>query len=226
MEFYWRLMIYVIFVTMVLMCTAGVMFDFHPMMQSRNFSTHERYCHDLGYDGLAIISTPEAYHYALKLTEYVRTVLSKGFYLGGRYRPEAGLVMWDDDTVPRSDSPFSPYPPKIKSHLPYTRMRDTGKIVMATDYAKRSGMCGNHNNYPTESRGTTMRGKLQTIERTILSGSQVFSYLECALLCGMVLDCRVAELNTDLLTCTIIGEYNSTGYIANPQIVSYIRETF
>ena len=51
--------------------------------------------------------------------------------------------MWDDDTVPRSDSPFSPYPPKIKSHLPYTRLRDTGKIVMATDYAKRSGMCGN-----------------------------------------------------------------------------------
>ncbi|KAK3776039.1 hypothetical protein RRG08_044423 [Elysia crispata] len=80
--------------------------------------------------------------------------------------------------------------------------------------------------YPTQSSGTTVSGELQTTVRTILSVSRMSNYLECAVLCGMVYDCRAAEFNSDLFTCTLIGEYSWTGNKANPQVLIYIRTNF
>ena len=71
-----------------------------------------------------------------------------------------------------------------------------------------------------------MRGELLTTEETIVSVSQVFSYVECAVLCGAVHECRAGEFNSDLLTCTVIGEYQSSGHIPKSEVVTYIRQTF
>ena len=84
--------------------------------------------------------------------------------------------------------------------------------------------CPYDKNYPTESSGTTLRGELQTSVRTVLSVSQVFSYLECAVICGMVHEGRAAEFNSDLLICTVIGMYISRVYKSEAKVLIYFRE--
>ena len=58
---------YAIFMTMVAKITSGAMFDFYVTETSQNFTEQEKNCRDIGYDGLAVISTPEAFVYALQL---------------------------------------------------------------------------------------------------------------------------------------------------------------
>ena len=53
--------------TMVAKITSGAMFDFYVTETSQNFTEQEKNCRDIGYDGLAVISTPEAFVYALQL---------------------------------------------------------------------------------------------------------------------------------------------------------------
>ena len=60
-------MIYGIFTIMVVKFTTGAMFDFHLVETVVNYVKHKSNCRDIGYDGLAVISTPEALVYALKL---------------------------------------------------------------------------------------------------------------------------------------------------------------
>ncbi|KAK3751135.1 hypothetical protein RRG08_039140 [Elysia crispata] len=206
---------------MVAKITSGAMFDFYVTETSQNFTEQEKNCRDIGYDGLAVISTPEAFVYALQL---IRTLARQDIFIGAHYRPEAGITMWDDNTIPRSDTPFvgsTTSPVRIQGRL----TKDIN-LRMGQGHFGKPGLCGNHKNYPTESSGTTLRGELQTSVRTVLSVCQVFSYLECAVICGMVHECRAAEFNSDPLICTVIGEYTSSGHNANPQVVTYIRKTF
>ncbi|KAK3759683.1 hypothetical protein RRG08_033372, partial [Elysia crispata] len=188
----------------------------------RNFTSHESFCKDIGYDGLAVLSSPEAFEYAIKITQNNR----KKTYIGAHYRSEVGTTLWDDGTVPRSDTPFGSPKDDPKFNFGRLEKRDADQIVMILGEVHRGGLCGNHKNYPTESRGTTMRGELLTTEKTVVSVSQVFSYVECAVLCGMVHECRAGEFNSDLLTCTVIGEYQSSGHIPKSEIVTFIRQTF
>ncbi|GFS18920.1 hypothetical protein ElyMa_001533900, partial [Elysia marginata] len=81
-------------------------------------------------------------------------------------------------------------------------------------------------NDATESIGNTVSGELQATSRTDLYVSKVSSYLECAVLCGMTNDCSAAEFNSSLSTCTVIGEYTSTGTVINTHVKTYIRQTF
>ncbi|KAK3760387.1 hypothetical protein RRG08_029417 [Elysia crispata] len=215
------LMIYVISSAIVLNFTVGVMFHFHNIENIRNSTSHESFCKDMGYDGFAVISTPEAFVYAIKITHKNR----RNVFIGAHYQPEAVTTIWDDGTVPRSDTPFGSR--KGNPIFKQGRLqRGENEIVMVMGNFGKTGLCGNHKNYPTESRGTTMRGELLTTEETIVSVSQVFSYVECAVLCGAVHECRAGEFNSDLLTCTVIGEYQSSGHIPKSEVVTYIRQTF
>ncbi|KAK3722108.1 hypothetical protein RRG08_004988 [Elysia crispata] len=226
MKFNCRFMIYAISTALVLTSSAGLMFDIHLIETPRNSTKQERHCKDLGYDGLAVISTPETFLYALKLTEYSRNVLDQGAYIGAHYRPDVGLTMWDDDTIPTTDAPFANRPPKADPTTPYGRLHEGGHIIMADGVRKRYALCGYYKSSASESSGETLDGQLQTTMKTILSVSKVFSYMECAVLCGMVIECRAAELNSDLLTCTVIGDYTSSGYTANAKVKTYVRHNF
>ncbi|KAK3778039.1 hypothetical protein RRG08_009110 [Elysia crispata] len=189
--------------------TDGAMFDFHVTDMLLNCTQQETLCRDIGYDGLAVISSPEAYKYALKLT---RSALKGHIFIGAHYQPESGTTMWDDNTRPRSDTPFSAVGSTSDPGNPYARTNMFKQITMGGGASENVGLCGNR--------------ELQTSVRTVLSVSQVLSYLECAVICGMVHECRAAEFNSDLLTCTVFGEYTSLGDISKPQIVTYQRVTF
>ena len=61
-------MIFFLSASMFVKVTDGAMFDFHVTDMLLNCTQQETLCRDIGYDGLAVISSPEAYIYALKLT--------------------------------------------------------------------------------------------------------------------------------------------------------------
>ncbi|KAK3771812.1 hypothetical protein RRG08_066324 [Elysia crispata] len=212
---------------MVVKTTAGAMFYFHVSMATHNCSTHEEVCRDLGYDGFAVVSAPEAFVYALKFTDYVRNRLDTPLFVGAHFRSVPKVTLWDDGTPLRSDTPFGHYPPRGDSSAACAQITTKNfELSMMGTTKNLPALCGNHKNYPTDSSGTTLSGELQTSVKTVLSVSQVFSYLECAVICGTVHECRAAEFNPDLLTCTVIGKYTSSGHNANPQVVTYIRKTF
>ncbi|GFR81594.1 hypothetical protein ElyMa_005929600 [Elysia marginata] len=197
------------------------MFDFHYISEKNRPLDQEEKCRALGYDGLAILKTPEALKYAISIA-----FIMHGVYIGLQYNPEFGHAVWDDGTIPRSDTPFHGTPPFGDPDKPYGRIIWSSKLALGKPGQRRPAICGNHKNYRMQSMGSLMPGTLQITSKTILSVSRMFSYLECAVLCGITYECRAAEFNSDLLTCTVIGEYTSTGSIANSQVWTYIRQTF
>ena len=52
------------------------LFNFHFVQTMQNLSESEGICQKFGYDGLAIVSSPEAYNYLLKISQFWRFVLS------------------------------------------------------------------------------------------------------------------------------------------------------
>ncbi|GFS03858.1 hypothetical protein ElyMa_006481400 [Elysia marginata] len=134
--------------------------------------------------------------------------------------------MWDDGTSPRSDSPFLDDLVVVGPIYSFGRLDWIGNVKMGAGANNITALCGKHKNYPTESSGRTVSGELVTTSRTILSLSKLSSYLECAVLCGFTSECRAAEFNTDLLTCTLTGAYSSSGTGINPHVLTYVRQTF
>ena len=57
---------------MLLMQGNGELFDFHAISSRQDFHEGESMCQNLGYDGLAIINTPETFAYALTITVALR----------------------------------------------------------------------------------------------------------------------------------------------------------
>ncbi|RUS91939.1 hypothetical protein EGW08_000341 [Elysia chlorotica] len=209
----------------VLRHTAGAMFDFRLTDGRLNFTAQEDKCKSMGYDGLAILSTPEALEYANKMSIYIRTVLGRGLYVGHHFHPDTNEFLWDDGTVMRSDTPIDIY--SINDN--YTRIFITGTFSRGVGLTNPFAICGNHDNPPRQSSasGSIKHGEqLQTTTRTVLSEGTAVSYMECFLLCSMDSHCRFAEFNSDLLTCAVIGEYTSSGTTPNAHVWTFIRQTF
>ena len=51
---------------------AGELFDFHVIQTLQNYTDGETLCQALGYDGLAVVSSPEMYNHALRITKASR----------------------------------------------------------------------------------------------------------------------------------------------------------
>ncbi|KAK3800941.1 hypothetical protein RRG08_017381 [Elysia crispata] len=54
-------------VVLPIVLTAGALFDFQPLRRSYSFKTSELMCQKQGYDGLAVISSPEAYAFTFQM---------------------------------------------------------------------------------------------------------------------------------------------------------------
>ncbi|RUS80777.1 hypothetical protein EGW08_011447 [Elysia chlorotica] len=185
------------------------MFDFLVTDRRHNYTDQEKKCQGLGYDGLAVVSTPEALEYANKISYYTRIVLYKEMYVGNHLHLDTNEFLWDDGTVMTPDTPLDVH----YSHQPCTRLKTTGTFARGGGTGIQYGICGNHDNPPRQSSasGSMKHGEqLQTTARTVLSEGTALSYLECFVLCGMDSHCRLAEFNSDLLTCAVIGEYTSS----------------
>ncbi|RUS82533.1 hypothetical protein EGW08_009705 [Elysia chlorotica] len=132
-----------IFAAMVLGCNDAAMFEFRLIEENHNCTYFRELCQNLGYDGLAILSTPEAYQYAMDISANVRDTLGMHIFIGARYFPEYDATLWDDGTETRSDSPFGRHPPKADPNEPCTRLLHTGNFRLTADNLLYYGMCGN-----------------------------------------------------------------------------------
>ncbi|GFS18924.1 hypothetical protein ElyMa_001534000 [Elysia marginata] len=204
-----------------LIYTHGKILNFRYISRLRYPKAQEQKCKDLGYDGLAVLNTPEAFNYAIKIAN-----IAHGVYIGIQYKPELGQALWDDGTTFGSDLPFHSPPPFTDPDKSFGRIIWSKKIAVGEAAQARPALCSKYNQTSSESTGSTLSGELQTTSRTVLFVSRILSFQECAVLCGMTSDCRAAEFNSNLFTCTVIGQYTSTGQSANPYVFTYMRQTF
>ena len=63
-----------VLVSLLLILTQGngELFDFHVISRRQSFHAGEILCQNLGYDGLAVINSPEMFAYALRISRTVR----------------------------------------------------------------------------------------------------------------------------------------------------------
>ncbi|KAK3764724.1 hypothetical protein RRG08_042034 [Elysia crispata] len=207
---------------------SGYLCNFRTLSTRQNFENSETLCQDFGYDGLAVVSSPEMYSCALQLTRAVRLSGQKiGVYVGLRNSSTTNLLTWDDGTVPAEDTPwkYSSWAKDFTSRH-YGNLHYNESFKSANPSQLKFALCGNHKNLPTEAHGRTILGQQPAGVSSSLSVTKVLSYLECVLLCGQDHRCRVAEFNFDLLTCLTLGPGSYTGFTPNSRCQVFIRNGF
>ncbi|KAK3764722.1 hypothetical protein RRG08_042032 [Elysia crispata] len=216
-----------VLVSLLLILTQGngELFDFHVISRRQSFHAGEILCQNLGYDGLAVINSPEMFAYALRISRTVRAT-GHGLYLGLRNSTDTNLFTWDDGTFPAQDEPW--VPDSINRDFTYSHygvLSNIGYLRLFDTY-KKYAICGNHENLPTEAHGVTKFGQQPTNVGSILSNTKAVSYLECVLLCGQDHRCRMAEFNFDLLTCMTLESVAFVRFIPNKQFQTFVRNGF
>ncbi|GFS03669.1 hypothetical protein ElyMa_002892700 [Elysia marginata] len=203
----------------------GKLFNFHAIQTRHSFEDSELLCQGLGYDGLAVVSSPEMHVYALSLTETLRAS-GRGFFIGIGKNSDTHLVKWDDGTFPAEDTPWT----RSSNYTGYTFahrfMISSGGLYKALVNKTRTALCGYHANLSTEANGVSHPGQHAVDVSSSLSVTKVFSYLECVLLCGQDHRCRAAEFNSELLTCMKLGPGSYTGLVANINSQMFVRNGF
>ncbi|KAK3788149.1 hypothetical protein RRG08_042843 [Elysia crispata] len=215
-----------LWLTLVFALGKGTLFDFHVIPTRQRFQSGQSLCRGLDYDGLAIISSPEMYRYALQLTKPLRTNDQDcGVYVGLRRNPQTHLMTWDDGSSCAEDTPWI-VDVNLTPQLDYGVMTRPGRFSLSSGTWGQYSLCGNHNNLTSEVQGITARGQQPDGVSSSLSVIKVPSYLECVLLCGQDYRCRAAEFNSDLLTCMILGPGSYAGLKANGQSQTFVRNGY
>ncbi|KAK3788150.1 hypothetical protein RRG08_042844 [Elysia crispata] len=175
-----------LWLTLVFALGKGTLFDFHVIPTRQRFQSGQSLCRGLDYDGLAVVSSPEMFRYALKLTKPLRKPnQSYGLYVGLRKNPLTDVWRWDDGSPSADDSPwFTVNGSKPTLPLKYGVISAPGELRMSTGIGDQMALCGYHRNLPTEAHGTTLRDHQPDGVSSSLSVNKVPSYLECVLLCG------------------------------------------
>ncbi|GFO43219.1 hypothetical protein PoB_006972400 [Plakobranchus ocellatus] len=101
-----------------------------------NFTVAEQACQALGFDGLAILSTPEEYNYVLRLSADVRQ--HRGIWLALRFDEVLASPVWDDGTVPAPDMPW-----KREAIQPCGKLNTAGLLGMLPCDKLKYPACGN-----------------------------------------------------------------------------------
>ncbi|GFN90314.1 hypothetical protein PoB_001682000 [Plakobranchus ocellatus] len=145
-------------------------------------------CQDLGYDGLGVLRTPEAYAYALRITKPLRLTEKAYFYVGLRRFLNPTRFVWDDGTTLATDMHLDKdynYIGKISrvgtlrmiTHLRWWRLMELQNVVA---------------NQPTQVSFK-------------LSESTASSSIKCVVMCSQETLCRLPDFRADISTCTLFG---------------------
>ncbi|KAK3767269.1 hypothetical protein RRG08_059711 [Elysia crispata] len=213
--------------SLVLMRSGAELADFLLIESRQTFPESEQLCQAQGYDGLAVLSTPETYGLALHLTEYHRTVHGRSTYVGLRYQIPRDIRVWDDGTVPTADTPYKHgHANKASIGDPYGLLNHEGEIKWASGNKNKMALCGNHQQQTAEARGSNMYGQQPANVTWSLSLTTMSTYLECALLCGQDHRCRVAAFSSDLLTCQTLAAGSYTNFTQNSAFQTFLRAGF
>ena len=200
----------------------GAMFKLHMVKIYQNALDAEAHCKQLRFDGLAVLSSPEAYRNAIRMTKPYREVAN--FYIGLHFIPDTGDDRWDDGTVATPDTPIR-YPGGNLTYRGHTRGRilKSGKAFYGPGKMLHYSLCGNYNNQPSEAQGTNSYGQQPKGVRSSLSITSVSTYLECTMLCALDYRCKVAHFASNEKTCSILAKGTYSVLKANPKSHTFLR---
>ena len=180
-------------------------------------------CQSLGYDGLAVLSTPEAYNQAVRLTESYRTGGSAGSINVGMYRVGKTTEMrWKDGTIFTQDTPY-------KSNFGTSRasgcIAPLGYFLTVKGSSRRTSICGDYRS--RVAQGKTYDGQgTSSVRGENLTESSVKSYLQCVALCGKDHRCRAAEFHKAGKYCVIYGFGDYTSFNVDTERKTFVRVGF
>ncbi|GFN90301.1 hypothetical protein PoB_001680700 [Plakobranchus ocellatus] len=179
-------------------------------------------CKDLGYDGLGVLSTPEAYAHVLRITSFWPE--KAGFYVGIQRPSGSTRLMWDDGSVLPTDLPWADNQPADE---PWGAADTAGHLLMVTGSYKKYALCGNYGTPTmTEAYGTTLHGHKPVDTRFRLSESKTSSYFECVVMCSQDNLCRLVDFRADIFTCTLLGPGTLNVTTENSASTTFIRVKF
>ncbi|KAK3787221.1 hypothetical protein RRG08_048861 [Elysia crispata] len=214
---------------MMLAIVTGKSFNFHVIETLQNATEGEQLCREMSYDGLAILSSPEMYNYALTITHTLRASTTRGMYIGLKasttrgmyiglkYSPETAVTHWEDGTLPAADTPWKD---ATVAQEEFGLLFSAGLLRMTKGRYHRYALCG------YQVQGSTAVGQQPTGVSSSLSVATAPSYMACVLLCGRDNQCRAAEFNSDLLTCILLGPGSYSGLTTFPSGTTFLRGGF
>ncbi|KAK3787101.1 hypothetical protein RRG08_030264 [Elysia crispata] len=173
-----------------------------------HFSMAESECQKRGYDGLAVINSPEEFNYASQLTEHLRfTVGAKGFWVALSYNVDRQKLIWIDGSEVVSDMPGFRSGKLLDSQKVCTRIRFSGVALGKINCSNpRYPICGYHKRDFVQATGQTLRSSKPVFnESMMLAQHKMESHLYCTLLCSRFSMCRVAWFESLTLTCSVLG---------------------
>ncbi|GFS02331.1 hypothetical protein ElyMa_002862100 [Elysia marginata] len=131
--------VYFVFV-LISVCSAA--FDFLILDTRDNATNGNKICKTRGYDGLAVVNTPESFAYLLKITEEKRKI-GKGVNIGFYLEINTKTFKWYDGSAPSSDMPWLFKNTTPTTSKPHGRVHFSGRISMETGKASVHTACSN-----------------------------------------------------------------------------------
>ncbi|GFO18397.1 hypothetical protein PoB_004490200 [Plakobranchus ocellatus] len=204
-----------------------------PDMQGRfsllyfeaNYLVAEQACQGLGFDGLAILSTPEEFNYVFQLSADVRRESLGGLWLALRLDELSARPLWTDGSFIASDAPWI-----NNSDISRTcgRLHRTGSLGLFPCHSLRYAVCGKHDKALREAEGSTYLSTVLNNVTSILTESKVESYLGCALLCSRENLCRAAYFDLVRKSCKILGpgSFSVSDFQSDPDSTTFVRKSF
>ncbi|KAK3774468.1 hypothetical protein RRG08_000421 [Elysia crispata] len=202
-------------------------FDFFLSPNLTSVLEGERQCRERGYDGLAVLNTPEAYLYALEISEEGRELTGIGIDVGLRYYADNKSLLWDDGSLAASDLPWRDGPPRKFKKDKFCRIYHEGPLLYHNGRNHKRSLCGNYG--AKEARFSIVKGsEPDTPELATLVEITVSSYLSCVVRCSVENFCRAAVFKSDLFTCKLFNPnlpLNIT-YRNNPLATTFVRPRY
>ncbi|KAK3792509.1 hypothetical protein RRG08_016518 [Elysia crispata] len=187
-------------------------FDFLILEKKTNATNGDKICKSRGYDGLAVVNTPESFAYLLRITEEKRISAGKGVNIGLYLKVDTMEFRWYDGNLPAPDLPwlYQDTQPDVKK--PYGRIHHSGRINMESGKNWVHTACSNYTSTDAlaVAYGTTFRDQEPLYASVHQTRSYVTSYLECVLLCSANYRCRVAAFYATSLECRTLGVETTT----------------
>ncbi|GFR69393.1 hypothetical protein ElyMa_002049000 [Elysia marginata] len=200
------------------------MFEFHLLDTKHRPSVGTSLCKELGYDGLAVLSSPEAYKVALEMTAPKRTSETSRVAVGLVYQSNPRSIRWANGEIVADDFPWNESPPRLSAHWPFGRMMGNGKFTMTANAHESPILCGRYDS--KESFGKTRFGQQPDGQSSNLARNVTDSLMGCIVLCGGDGRCRAAEFNFNLSVCTTFGAGMFSGFAENNATITFVRDGF
>ncbi|GFO35212.1 hypothetical protein PoB_006171700 [Plakobranchus ocellatus] len=197
--------------------------------QSVNFAVAEQACLSMGFDGLALLKSPEEYRYAVKISTQTRAKINNrwlGCWIGFRFDEDSYSVPWDDGSVMAVDMPYAQSLMALGTERQCGRLRYSDHIGLAKCDETRMSVCGKRAKTYREATGTTNSLLAPTNVTATLMKGKVASYTHCVLSCCELYLCRVAHFDHVTQICSILGPESYSGFQNDPNSTSFIRVTY